>query len=314
MRIWIAGHTGLVGQELLQALAGDGQLLTMPRSQLNLLDSDAVGVWLQRNRPDAVVLAAARVGGIAANLADPTGFLVENVAIQNNVLQAAQACGVQRLIFYGSSAMFPASATQPMVEEALYGGPLDAALRPYALAKLAGLELCRALRRQYGFGALCLVPPNLFGAADRFGDGATVLPSLIRRVAEARAMGERTLRVWGTGRARREVLPASELARGTRFFLQMEDARWNSLLDADQGPVLNLGAGSDYSMRELAETVCRALDWSMEIAWDVAKPEGSLRKLLDATRAAQAGWKAEFDLQNAIGQVYDTAKAAGRLT
>jgi GDP-L-fucose synthase len=342
------------------------ELLTPTRAQLNLLDAPAVHQWFQAHQPEFVILAAAHVGGIAANLAAPVAFLTHNLAIQSNVLLAAHASGVQRLVWFGSSAMYPAHAPQPMPESALLSGPLDPALRPYSLAKLAGVELAHALHweqarlvhtrtpqpdsslsanPQPALRALCLIPPNLFGVHDRFDESATVLPSLIRRVAHARAQGLTTLSVWGTGRARRELLPASELARAAIHFLTLPDATFQVLCasapaaaepaatqssslqpnhaphdappappsPSNPWPVLNTGAGFDLSIGELAETVCRALDYPLHLTFDASRPEGTLRKLLDSSHAASLGWRASFSLEAFIRAVYTAARASGQL-
>ena len=313
MRVWVAGHGGLLGTERVEALGEQAEVRTVPRAELDLRDGAAVERWLAQARPEAVVLAAARVGGIAANLAAPESFLVENLAIQNAVLPAAAACGVERLLCFGSSVMYPEHAPQPLREESLMTGPLEGALRPYALAKLAGMELCAALLRERGFGALCLVVPNLYGRGDNFGERATVLPSLMRRVAEARQRGERRLAVWGTGRARREFLPAAELAQAVKFLLGLETGRWDGLLQEGQWPVLNVGAGRDWSIGEIALAVGEALDWPIEIDWDTAKPEGMLKKLLDSGRMDALGWRAALPLEQGVRQTYAAVRAEGRL-
>ncbi|RRA48182.1 NAD-dependent epimerase/dehydratase family protein [Acidipila sp. EB88] len=318
MRVWVAGHGGLLGTELVEALRDTMEVVTAPRDRLDLRDGAAVQRWLEEHRPDVVVLAAARVGGIAANLAAPVAFLVENLAIQNAVLPAAAASGVARLVCFGSSAMYPVAAPQPLEEHSLMSGPLDAALRPYALAKLAGMELCGALNQESRalgrrLGALCVVAPNLYGRRDSFAERATMLPALLRRVAEARQGGEHRLAVWGTGRARRELLAASEMAEAVRFLLRLDETRWEALLRVGEWPALNVGAGGDHSVGEIAMAVSAAVGWEIEIAWDSSKPEGMLRKLLDTSRMDALGWRSRLPLEQGIRSMYEAARADGRL-
>jgi GDP-L-fucose synthase len=296
-RIFVAGHRGLAGSAIARRLTADGhEVLTRPRSALDLRDAPATAAWLREARPDAVVLAAARVGGIMANSTYPVGFLEDNLAIQLSVIAGAHAAGVPRLLFLGSSCVYPRLADQPIREEALLTGALEATNEAYAVAKIAGLVQVRSYRRQYGAAYISCMPTNLYGPGDTF-DLATahVLPALIRRFHEAAAAGAPEVTLWGTGTPRREFLHADDLASACALLLRR--------YDGDE-PV-NVGCGTDLPISELAETVREVVGYRGRIAWDPAKPDGTPRKLLDVSRLRALGWRPSVPLREGIAAVYE---------
>ncbi|WP_335982804.1 GDP-L-fucose synthase family protein [Streptomyces sp. CA2R106] len=306
-RIFVAGHRGLVGSAIARRLTADGhRVLTRTRAELDLRDAAATAAYLHGTRPDAVVLAAARVGGIMANATHPVQFLEDNLAIQLSVIAGAHQAGVARLLFLGSSCIYPRLAEQPIREEALLTGPLEPTNEAYALAKIAGIVQVRSYRRQYGAGFVSAMPTNLYGPGDNF-DLATshVLPALIRRFHEAAQGGLPEVVLWGSGTPRREFLHVDDLASACALLLRH--------YDADE-PV-NVGCGTDLTIRELAETVRDVVGYRGAIGWDTGKPDGTPRKLLDVTRLHALGWRPRIALRDGIAAVYDhwrTAPAAAR--
>jgi len=314
-RIVVAGHRGMAGSAICRALkrAGYSNLLTAGRDQLDLLDQGAVERWFAAQRPAVVVLAAAKVGGIHANATYPADFLLDNLKIQNNVIEAAWRSGVRRLLFLGSSCIYPKFAEQPIREEALLTGPLEPTNEWYAIAKIAGLKLCEALRRQYGFDAISLMPTNLYGPGDNYHPtGSHVLPALIRRFHEAKQARAESVTCWGTGTPMREFLHVDDLGKAAVFALRHWDP---SALDAprgvgpggeDLGPLnhLNVGTGVDVTIREVAETVAEVVGFDGVIHWDASQPDGTPRKLLDVGRLAALGWKARMGLHDGLASTY----------
>jgi len=296
-RIFVAGHRGMAGSAIVRALRAGGyaNLLTAERSGLDLLDAAAVNAWFGAQRPDVVVLAAAKVGGILANSTYPADFLLENLKIQNHVIEAAWRHGARRLLFLGSSCIYPKFAEQPIREEALLTGALEPTNEWYAIAKIAGIELCHALRQQVGFDAISLMPTNLYGPGDNYHPtNSHVLPGLIRRFHAAQAAGEPSVTCWGTGTPLREFLHVDDLGDACVFALQ----QWQPA--ADQLQHLNVGTGVDLSIKALAEAVAGATGFEGEIHWDTSKPDGTPKKQLDVGRLASLGWRARIPLAQGL--------------
>jgi GDP-L-fucose synthase len=296
-RIFVAGHRGMAGSAICRALqrGGYNNLLTASRQDLDLLDPQAVAHWLADHRPDVVILAAARVGGILANNTYPADFLLENLKIQNHVIESAWRHGTRRLLFLGSSCIYPKQAEQPIREEALLTGPLEPTNEWYAIAKIAGIELCRALKRQHGFDAISLMPTNLYGPGDNYHPtNSHVLPGLIRRFHEAKTAGVSEVTCWGSGSPRREFLHVDDLGSACVFALE----HWQPGVDEIQH--LNVGTGVDLTIRELAEAVATATGFDGTILWDTSKPDGTPRKQLDVSRLAAMGWTASIPLTQGL--------------
>ncbi len=281
-----------------------GDLLVATRQELDLLDPSAVAEWMARHRPDVVVLAAAKVGGIHANNAYPADFLLENLKIQNHVIESAWRLGVRRLLFLGSSCIYPKFAAQPIREEALLSGALEPTNEWYAIAKITGIKLCAALRQQHGFDAICLMPTNLYGPGDNYHPtNSHVLPALIRRFHEATERGEPTVTCWGTGSPLREFLHADDLGDACVFALRQwtPEAETSPRDDAGHPLIhLNVGTGVDLTIRELAEAVAEATGFRGEILWDASKPDGTPKKQLDVSRLAALGWQARIPLATGL--------------
>lgn len=298
-RIFVAGHRGMAGSAICRALQqsgyGDpqqgGALLTATRADLDLLDETAVRRWFEEQRPTVVVLAAAKVGGIHANNSDPADFLLENLKIQTHVIETAWRCGVRRLLFLGSSCIYPKFAEQPIREESLLTGSLEPTNEWYAIAKITGIKLCEALRRQYGFDAISLMPTNLYGPGDNYHPtNSHVLPALIRRFHEATETNSDRVICWGTGTPLREFLHVDDLGEACVFALE----RWQP--GPEDLQFMNVGTGVDLTIRELAEAVAEATGFQGEICWDPTKPDGTPKKQLDVSRMAELGWKARIPL------------------
>jgi len=296
-RVYVSGHTGLVGAALMRRLqaAGYHQLITCNREQLDLRIQGAVDTFFAATRPDFVIHAAAKVGGILANSTQPADFIRENLQIQLNVIEAARQYGVQRLLFLGSSCIYPRLAPQPMREAHLMTGPLEPTNAAYAVAKLAGIQLCEAYNAQYGTHYLPVLPTNLYGPGDNF-DLATshVLPAMIRRFHEAKERGAAQVTLWGTGSPRREFLYVDDLADAV-FFL---------LTETDAVDLINIGVGEDLSIAEVANLVAEVVGYRGELRWDASKPDGTQRKLLDVSRMSALGWRAKTGLREGVGKAY----------
>jgi GDP-L-fucose synthase len=309
-RIFVAGHRGLVGSAITAYLEQQGfhNVLRRTRAELDLLDTRAVEAFFAAERPEYVFLAAAKVGGILANNTYPAEFLRDNVILQTNVIEASRHAGVRRLLFLGSSCIYPRLAPQPIREESLLTGPLESTNRPYALAKIAGVEMCWAYNRQYGTQYLAAMPTNLYGPHDNF-DLATshVLPALMRKVVEAKAAGRDFIDVWGTGTPRRELLYSEDLAEALVFLMQLSDEQFAELINTEHAPLINIGTGEDLTIRELAELVARELGFKGELRFDTSKPDGTPRKLLDVSRIHALGWRAKTTLPEGIRKTYAAA-------
>jgi len=296
MRIWVAGHTGMVGSAVARCLARDGaEVLTIGHAALDLRDQAATLAWLQQNRPGAIVLAAAKVGGIYANDAYPADFIYENLAIEMSVIHAAHLAGIDRLVFLGSSCIYPKFAAQPIKEDALLSGELEPTNEWYAVAKIAGIKLCQAYRKQHGRRYISVMPCNLYGPGDNF-DPLTshAMAALIRRFHEAKIAERPEVVVWGTGKPLREFLHVDDLARAVAFLLDKYDSYEH----------INCGAGSDVSIAALAEIIAGVVDYRGKIVFDPTKPDGTPRKLMDSSRIAALGWKPQITLQDGIAATY----------
>ena len=305
-RIFIAGHRGLVGSAICRNLekAGYTNLLVKTRQDLDLSNQDAVYAWFEESRPKYVILAAAKVGGIVANATYPGDFIRENLQIQNNVIDASYRAGVKRLLFLGSSCIYPKLCPQPIREEYLLTGPLEPTNRAYAIAKIAGIEMCRSYNVQYGTKYLCVMPTNLYGLGDNFDlRNSHVLPALIRKALAARAGGSSKIEVWGTGTPRREFLYSEDLAEACIFLLSLPDDTYEVTLTQGEVPLINIGTGEDLTIRELAEMVNRVVGFNGELEFDISRPDGTPRKLLDVSRAHALGWRAKTSLEDGIRRV-----------
>lgn len=295
--VFVAGHKGLVGSAIVRRLASGGhtRLLTVGRDELDLRDGPAVDSWFGRQRPAAVILAAAKVGGIHANNSYPAEFIYDNLAIQNSIIHAAWKHGVRKLVFLGSSCIYPKLAPQPMREEHLLTGPLEPTNEWYAVAKIAGIKMCQAYRRQYGFDAISLMPTNLYGPGDNFHpQNSHVLPALIRRFHEARRDGLERVVIWGTGTPRREFLHVDDLADACVHLMQQYSGE----------EIVNVGVGEDLTILELAQAVARVVGFKGEILTDPSKPDGTPRKLLDVSRLHGLGWRARIGLEDGLAGTY----------
>ena len=297
-KIFVAGHRGMVGSALIRALeaAGFSKLLKRDRSELDLGDSAAVSKFFAKEKPEVVIFAAAKVGGIKANNDQPVEFLLENLRVQNNVIAAAHENGARKLLFLGSSCIYPKLAPQPIPESALLSGPLEPTNEAYAIAKIAGVKLCQAFSREYGANFVSAMPTNLYGPNDNFDlETSHVLAALLRKAYEAKKSSARELVVWGTGTPRREFLHADDCASACLFLLEKYDSP----------EIVNVGCGEDISIRELAELVCEVVGFDGELSWDKTKPDGTPRKLLDVSKLRGLGWTPTIPLRDGIGQTYD---------
>ena len=302
-RIYIAGHPGLVGSAIHRALAKQGyvNLLVRTRSELDLLNTNAVNDFFAKEKPEFVFLAAAKVGGILANNTYPADFIRDNLILQTNLIEASRINNIDRLLFLGSSCIYPKMAPQPMPESALLTGPLEPTNRPYAIAKIAGIEMCWSYNRQYKTKYLAAMPTNLYGPNDNFDlNTSHVLPALIRKTAEAIATGANEITVWGTGTPRRELLYADDLADACLFLMNLDPARYDSLLVEDAPPLINIGTGEDVTIRELAETVARVLGFKGSLSFDPTRPDGTPRKLMEVSRLHNLGWHHATTLEKGI--------------
>lgn len=299
-RIYVAGHRGMVGSALVRRLQADGdaQILTAARAELDLTRQQAVLDWVARQRPDYVFVAAAKVGGIVANNTWRAQFLHENLQIESNLIEACHHAGVQRVLFLGSSCVYPRDCPQPIREDYLLTGPLEPTNEPYAIAKIAGIKLAESYAQQYGRQYVSVMPTNLYGPNDNYDlTSSHVLPALIRKAHEAKLRGDAELVVWGTGSPRREFLHVDDLADACVHLMRSDYA----------GPLVNIGCGQDLSIRELAETVMDVVGFKGRIVFDTSKPDGTPRKLLDVSRLHALGWRARIPLRDGIAQAYAQA-------
>jgi GDP-L-fucose synthase len=296
-QIYVAGHRGLVGSAIVRALKAQGytRLLLRSHQELDLTDQAAVEEFFQKERPQAVIMAAARVGGIQANNVRPAEFIRDNLLIQDNVIDAAYKADVAKFVFLGSSCIYPKLAPQPIKEDSLLTGPLEPTNEWYAIAKIAGVKMCQAYRRQYGFNAISLMPTNLYGPGDNFDlQNSHVLPALIRRFHEAKQRGDASLTVWGTGTPRREFLHVDDLADAVIYLLNTYDNE----------AIVNIGWGEDVTIRELAESIAAVAGFRGRLEFDPSKPDGTPRKLLDTSRLTALGWVPKIKLKAGIESTY----------
>jgi GDP-L-fucose synthase len=296
--IFVAGHRGLVGSALVRRLRAEGatRLLLRTREELDLRSQAAVERFFAEHKPEYVILAAAKVGGIEANRSQPAQFLLDNLEVQNHVIQAAYRHGTRKLLFLGSSCIYPKHAPQPMPEECLLTGPLEPTNEWYAIAKIAGLKLCQAYRREYGFDAICAMPTNLYGPGDNFHlTGSHVLPALLRKCHEARVSGAPQVEIWGTGLARREFLHVDDMAEACLFLLRSYSG---------EGPI-NIGWGQDISIGELARLIAGIVGFQGEMRFDPSRPDGTPRKLLDTSKLTALGWQPKITLKQGLASTYE---------
>jgi GDP-L-fucose synthase len=297
-KIFVAGYRGLVGSAVIRRLEEKGfnNLPKRDRAQLDFDDESAVEKFFLDEKPAIVIVAAARVGGIKANNDFPVEFLLENLRIQNNIIHAAHKAGVRKLLFLGSSCIYPRLAPQPIPETALLSGPLEPTNEAYAIAKIAGIKLCQAFSREYGANFISAMPTNLYGPNDNFDlETSHVLAALLRKAHQAKTSGARELVVWGSGKPRREFLHVDDLASACLFLLEHYDSP----------EIINVGCGEDISIRELAELICDVVGFDGELVWDATKPDGTPRKLLDVTKLNNLGWRATIPIRDGIVRTYD---------
>ena len=297
-KIFVAGHRGMVGNALIRRLelGGFSNLLVRDRSKLDLRDESAVTKFFAEEKPAVVLLAAAKVGGIKANNDFPVEFLLENLRIQNNVIHAAYKNGARKLLFLGSSCIYPKFAPQPIPETALLSGPLEPTNEAYAIAKIAGIKLCQAYAREYGANFISVMPTNLYGPNDNFDlETSHVLAALLRKAHEAKTRKDRKLTVWGSGNPRREFLHVDDLASACLLLLEKYDS----------SEIINVGCGEEISIRELAELICEVVGFDGDLAWDATKPDGTPRKLLDVSKLRALGWKPSIPLRDGIARTYE---------
>jgi GDP-L-fucose synthase len=299
-RIFIAGHNGMVGKALVRKLMHEGcEILTAPKMMLDLRNQAAVNEWMAKNKPDMVVICAAKVGGILANDTQPAEFLYDNLMIEANVIHAAHEAGVERLLFLGSSCIYPKEAENPICEDALLSGPLEPTNEAYAIAKIAGLKLCEAYRKQYGADFISAMPCNLYGPGDNFDvQNSHVIPALMMKAHEAMQAGTPSMEVWGSGQPRREFLYVDDLAEALIYVLKNYSGA---------GPI-NIGAGEDMSIAELAEIICEVVGYKGELVFNTERPDGTMQKLMDSSRIFDAGWKPKTQLQHGLNWTYEWYK------
>jgi GDP-L-fucose synthase len=307
-KIYIAGHRGLAGSAILRELQRQGytNIVTRTHAELNLEDAADTQAFFELERPDIVFLAAAKVGGIHANNTYPVDFLMSNLLIEANICRAAYETKVSRLIFLGSSCIYPRDCPQPIKEEYLLTGPLEATNRPYALAKIAGIEMCWSYNRQYGTKWLAAMPTNLYGPGDSYDlNNSHVLPAMIRKMHEAKVSGVSEVVLWGTGTPRREFLYVDDLANALVFLATLDDERYGQLVNPEQCPLINVGSGVDLTIRALAETVASVVGYEDGFVQDTSKPDGTMRKIMDVSRLNNLGWHPEVSLERGIAIAYD---------
>lgn len=295
-KVWVAGHRGLVGAAVVRRLRNeDCQILTVDRAEVDLTRQLDVERWVEANKPECIVVAAANVGGVLANASRPADFIYQNLAIEANIIESAHKSGTEKLLFLGSSCIYPRLAEQPLREEALLTGPLEPTNEWYAIAKIAGIKLCEAYRRQYGHDFISAMPTNLYGPGDNLDlETSHVLPALMRKMHEAKRAGERQIEVWGTGTPLREFMYVDDLADALVFLLR----------NYSGAEFINVGVGYDVTIQELVRLIGRVIGWEGEIRYDSTKPDGTPRKLMDITRLTALGWRASTSLEEGIAKTY----------
>ena len=306
-KIYVAGHSGLVGSALMRQLQARGykNLVKRTHAELDLADQAAVRDFFAQEKPEYVLLAAAKVGGIHANNTYPAEFIQQNLAIQTNVIHEAWRSNVKRLLFLGSSCIYPKDCMQPIKEEYLLTGPLEPTNRPYALAKIAGVEMCWSYNRQYGTKYVAAMPTNSYGQGDNYDlANSHVLPALIRKMHEAKQRGDKQMVVWGTGTPRREFIYSDDMAEACLYLLEQSEEKLQVLFSDTQPPLVNVGCGEDLSIRELAELVREVVGFTGNLVFDASKPDGTMRKLLDVGKLKALGWKATTPLRDGIASAY----------
>jgi GDP-L-fucose synthase len=307
-KVYVAGHRGLAGSAIMRRLQREhcARVVSRTHAELDLTDQRAVLDFFSQERPEFVFLAAARVGGILANNTHPAEFIHDNLAIQTNVIQAAHEFGVGRLLFLGSSCIYPRDCPQPIREEYMLAGPLEPTNRPYAVAKIAGIELCWAYNRQYGTQYIAAMPTNLYGPNDNYDlESSHVLPALLRKMHEARMAGAAEVSVWGTGSVRREFLHSDDMADASVFLMNLPDEVYGPFAGSEsQTSLFNVGYGEDLTVRELAELIREVVGFDGRLTFDASKPDGTPRKLLDVSRMKQLGWQASIPLREGLAAIY----------
>jgi len=296
-RVWVAGHKGMVGSALVRRLAKEGvaEILTADRHELDLLRQSDVETWMDDKKPDAIFLAAAKVGGIVANATYPAQFLYENTAIAMNIIHAAHVAKVEKLLFLGSSCIYPKMAPQPISENSLLTGPLEPTNQWYAIAKISGLMMCRAYREQYGDDFISAMPTNLYGPGDNYHlENSHVIPALIRKAHDAKVAGADTMEIWGTGNALREFMHVDDLANGLVYMMK----------NVSQSEHLNIGAGSDVSIKALAELIMKVVGFEGGLVHDISKPDGTPRKIMDDSQLKSQGWEPTISLEAGLADAY----------
>ena len=301
-KVWVAGHRGMVGSAVVRRLAAEQcRVVTTGRDTLDLRDQRGVFAWMEAERPDLAIVAAARVGGIHANATYPAEFLYDNLVIEANVIEGARRAGVTKLVFLGSSCIYPKLAPQPIPEDALLTGPLEPTNEWYAIAKIAGIKLGQAYRRQYGMDCVSAMPTNLYGPGDNYHlANSHVIPALLRKAHEAKLAGDAELVVWGSGSPFREFLHVDDLADAVVFLAR----------NYSQDEHINVGSGMEVNIRDLAEMVCRVVGFDGRLVWDASKPDGTPRKLMDSSRLAALGWTAQIGLEEGLRRTYADFVAA----
>ncbi len=307
-RIYVAGHTGLAGSALVRALRAKGfdNIVTRTHGELELTDARATADFFQAERPDVVFLAAGRVGGILANDSYPAEFIHENLAIEINVVHEAWRVGVKEMLFLGSSCIYPRDCPQPIREDYLLSGPLEPTNRAYAVAKIAGIEMCWSHNRQYGTHYFCVMPTNLYGPGDNYDPQSShVLPALIRRFHEAKVRGDDKVTLWGTGAPRREFLYSDDMAAACVHLMQLRPEALSAIVNPEAPPMVNVGCGEDQTIRELAELIRKIIGTKAAIEWDSSKPDGTPRKQLDIGKLEALGWRQTMGLEEGIRRTYE---------
>jgi GDP-L-fucose synthase len=311
VKIYVAGHRGLAGGAIMRELLLQGytNFITRTHSELDLEDAFATQQFFNQERPQIVFLAAARVGGIHANNTLPVDFLMSNLLIEANICRAAHASKVARIIFLGSSCIYPRDCPQPIKEEYLLTGPLEATNRPYALAKIAGIEMCWSYNRQYGTKWLAAMPTNLYGPGDNYDlNNSHVMPALIRKMHEAKVTGVSEVVLWGSGTPKREFLYVDDLARALVFLATLDERRYDELVNASQCPLINVGTGEDLTIRTLAETIAEVVGYQGKFVQDRSKPDGTMRKVMDVSKIRALGWRPAVELREGVALAYQDFK------